>query len=296
MSATLELGVPLDNTMGVMFVGIIISGILHGMALIQTHHYYSEYRNDQLSMKIMVGVVMVADFVHLALTTHALYDYLITNYYDPMVLQRLTWSISTEAVFVGINGGLVQIYYAIRVWRLSHNLLLICLIGTLVLIQNAFGLVCVVLALRLKTFQEFLSVTPWAVSLNAVSATIDVVTSASVVVLLHRSRTGLVRSDGMINHLIFFTVNTGVLTSVCAIAALISLIIAPRMLVYSAFYIIIGGLYTNSFLASVNARRTIMHSKEETGLQLTSVECYDLSTVPSIETATTSTCVTPSPT
>ncbi|KAJ7826140.1 hypothetical protein B0H13DRAFT_2374531 [Mycena leptocephala] len=56
---------------------------------------------------------------------------------------------------------------------------------------------------------------------------------------------------------ILFTINTGLLTSLCAVASLISLIVSPTTLVYASFYFCIGRLYSNALLASLNARDII---------------------------------------
>jgi len=59
-------------------------------------------------------------------------------------------------------------------------------------------------------------------------------------------------------------VNTGVLTSCCAVASLISLVLSPDSLIYAAFYFCIGRFYTNSFLATLNARQSLKGNVDET--------------------------------
>lgn len=61
----------------------------------------------------------------------------------------------------------------------------------------------------------------------------------------------------MITWLIVFTVSTGVLTSICAIASLVSILVWGDTLIYVAFYFSLGKLYSNSVLATLNARITI---------------------------------------
>ncbi|KAF8632840.1 hypothetical protein AX15_001646 [Amanita polypyramis BW_CC] len=276
MSATLELGAPLDNTMGVMFISLIVTAVLHGMALVQAQHYYTVYPNDITFTKTMVGIMVVIDFFHFLLTGHALYDYLITQYYDHLALQRLTWSITLETVFCGLNCGLVQIYYALRVWRLSHNIPLLGLICALILAENVVGIAFATLAFQTKTFFEFLRITPWAISINALAATVDIAIAISITVLLRRSRTGSVRTDKLTNRLIIFTINTGLLTSSCALCALVSLVVSDKILIYSAFHLSLGGLYTNSFLVVLNVRQSLLRCVDESTPQFTTVECSNL--------------------
>jgi hypothetical protein len=64
--------------------------------------------------------------------------------------------------------------------------------------------------------------TPLAKAINALNAVADVLIAVVMVYLLKQGRTGAGASDGMINRLILFVVNTGTLTSVCAIGAFIA--------------------------------------------------------------------------
>ncbi|KAF8830030.1 hypothetical protein HHX47_DHR2000744 [Lentinula edodes] len=69
---------PLDNTMGAMLVGIIVSAVLYGISLVQTLFYFN------------------------------LYFYLVSRYYDNGQLDFMIWSVLAEAVPTGFTGALVQ--------------------------------------------------------------------------------------------------------------------------------------------------------------------------------------------
>ncbi|KAG6872102.1 hypothetical protein C0995_012988 [Termitomyces sp. Mi166 len=102
----------------------------------------------------------------------------------------------------------------------------------------------------------------------------DVLITLILCILLHHSRTGFHRSDTMINKLILFAVNTGFLTSLCAVASLISIVVAGDTFLYIAFYFCIGRLYSNSLLATLNARKMIRGSGD--GIHSTSVSLPEL--------------------
>lgn len=59
-------------------------------------------------------------------------------------------------------------------------------------------------------------------SINVLGVASDVAIAVTLIFLLQRSRTGFKRSETIINRLILFTINTGLLTSMCAIMSLIS--------------------------------------------------------------------------
>ncbi|KAF5316761.1 hypothetical protein D9619_006843 [Psilocybe cf. subviscida] len=121
--------------------------------------------------------------------------------------------------------------------------------------------VCVVafttMSLHYETFLQLATLKYLSITVNALAAACDVLIAATLCLLLHFSRTGFHRSDTMINKLILFSVNTGFLTSLCAVASLISIVVAGNTFLYIAFFFCIGRLYTNSLLATLNARKMI---------------------------------------
>lgn len=62
----------------------------------------------------------------------------------------------------------------------------------------------------------------WSRAINALAAVSDVAIAVILIFLLQRSRTGFRRSDSVINRLILFSLNTGLLTSIDALLSLIT--------------------------------------------------------------------------
>ncbi|KAK7061421.1 hypothetical protein R3P38DRAFT_3166393 [Favolaschia claudopus] len=218
-------------------------------------------------IKTLVGGVFVCDTVHQALISHTVYWYVISNYGNPDALPRLVWSILLEVLFNGFIGLIVQSFLMMRVWRLSNgNIILTLVASSFVLAEFAWRLAQFALVLRLVFTIQSLSFQTWAelrelkglsMAVNIIGAVSDTVITAILVYYLRRSRTGFKRSDTMITKLIQFSVSTGFLTSVCAIASLISILTWPQTLIYVVFYFSLGRLYFNSVLATLNARKDI---------------------------------------
>ncbi|KAJ3751481.1 hypothetical protein DFH05DRAFT_1519692 [Lentinula detonsa] len=101
-------------------------------------------------------------------------------------------------------------------------------------------------------FQQGLSIT-----VNVLAAVGDTYIAGLLTLLLHTSRTGLRRSDSIINKLIICSINTGALTSLCAIASMLSILLAPETFIYISFFFCMGRLYANSLLATLNVRSLI---------------------------------------
>ncbi|KAH9481048.1 hypothetical protein JR316_0005567 [Psilocybe cubensis] len=84
---------------------------------------------------------------------------------------------------------------------------------------------------------------------------IDVTIAATLSYFLHSSRTGIKQTDKLINRLMKYTINNGVLTTVFDIITLTLVITRPRDLIFLAFSQVLASLYSNSFLATLNSRR-----------------------------------------
>ncbi|KAJ8515890.1 hypothetical protein ONZ45_g6753 [Pleurotus djamor] len=247
----------LDDTLGAAFVGVICAAVLHGVSLVQAW-YYATHQNDGWLIKSLVTFVMIFDTIHQALISHTVYSYLVTNYGNPQQLGYLVWSLLVEVLFNGFTAFLVQSFLTMRVWRLSgRNLWLTIPVCALVLGEFACVIAFTAKSLHLKTYIELASLKELSITVNALAAAGDVLIAVILCTLLHRSRTGFQRSDTMINKLIIFAVNTGVLTSLCAVASLISIVVAGNTFLYIAFFFCIGRLYSNSLLATLNARDKI---------------------------------------
>ncbi|KAL0057475.1 hypothetical protein AAF712_015511, partial [Marasmius tenuissimus] len=117
--------------------------------------------------------------------------------------------------------------------------------------------------LSVKTFADLATMKWLSILVNALAAAGDVYITGALSFLLHRSRTGFPRSDVIITRLIHFTVNTGLLTTCCAVGSLVSILAAPTTFVYIAFFFTIGRLYANSLMCTLNARSYIRNSGDD---------------------------------
>ncbi|KAJ6624831.1 hypothetical protein B0H10DRAFT_2212241 [Mycena sp. CBHHK59/15] len=242
----------IDKTLGAGFIGVVVAAGLHGVSCVQAWYYYT-HQKDHWPLKCLVATVMLFDTVHQALISHTVYTYLITNYNNSAELLDIVWSLLVEVLFNGLTALFVQrLAFVYGDPRFTHAMQL-----SLVLSEFGCVLAYVAMSLRLHTFAELAELKALSITVNALAVASDVFIAASLVTLLRRSRTGFTRSDTMIKKLVAFAINTGVVTSVCASASLISILIAPNTFIYILFFFCMGRLYCNSLLATLNARKMI---------------------------------------
>ncbi|KAJ3916208.1 hypothetical protein F5877DRAFT_81108 [Lentinula edodes] len=260
---------PIDETFGAAYIGIVVAALLLGISVIQGFYYFT-HQKDGWILRGLVAGVLVFDFVHQVLITHTGYAYLITFWQQPAKLRIVIWSLLAEVLFNGLTGFCVQCFLTYRIWKLSGTKVWLTvvvislvfaefgekLIAGLSRISYLLSLACVI-AFAVIAFLRGLSVT-----VNALAVVGDLFIAGILTLLLQRSKTGFRKSDTMINKLTIFAVNTGALTSLCAVASLISIIAAPNTFIYISFFFSMGRLYTNSLLATLNARKMIRDAAE----------------------------------
>ncbi|KAK0191314.1 hypothetical protein F5146DRAFT_1121575 [Armillaria mellea] len=226
-----------DNTMGAAFIGVIIAACLYGVSCVQTWYYFNQYQGDVWYIKTLVAIVWLFDSIHQALISHTVYYYVVSNFSNPAQLENLVWSILLEVLFNGFIGFLVQSFLTMRVWRLSNeNVPLTTVIAAMVLAEFACSVAFTIQSMKLSTWADLTHMRGLSMTVNVVGAVSDVLIAASLFYFLHRSRTGFKKSDTMISKLI---------------------LIWGKTLIYVAFYFSLGRLYSNSVLATLNARKSI---------------------------------------
>jgi hypothetical protein len=226
--------------MGAAFIGVILAACLYGVSCIQAWYYFT-HQEDAWPIRILVLAIMICDTLHQALISHAIYKPLITNYGNFLVLSNLVWSDLVGVTVTGLTAALVQSFFAFHIWHLSnHNVLLVGVIFILILGGLACSISFSVRSLRLHTFAQLVHLKTNSILVNAMPAACDVIITAALCALLHKSRSGFHRSDVMIDKLILFALNTGCFTSLCAIGSLIANAASDKTYIYVAFYFCIG--------------------------------------------------------
>ncbi|TBU32163.1 hypothetical protein BD311DRAFT_817208 [Dichomitus squalens] len=237
-------------------------------------YYFTRYPNDPAYLKLLVAAVTTSDTIHQALITHSVYWYLVTEYGNPKALTMLVKTILVEVVVQGFTGFLVQGFFTMRVWKLSKGkLYLVIPVAVMVLTELGMTLAYGIISLsRLETFADLAQIKSVSACMNVFAAVPDVTIAAILCTILHRSRTRFSKSNTLINRLIAFSINTGLLTSVCACISLITFFALPNTFVYICFFFLIGRLYSNSLMATLNARKSLRDgSSNEASISLRDV-------------------------
>ncbi|KAG1751867.1 hypothetical protein EDB19DRAFT_1205616 [Suillus lakei] len=251
--------VDIHDTFGAGFIGGMVTAILYGITTLQTYLYYVYYPRDTNGLKVLVVFIWVIDTLHVSLMCHALYYYLVTNFGNADNLGTGVWSLFASLALNLCMAVLVQIYFTFRISYLTRSNLrwwLTSFIMLFVVAHFAFGLV--ILMFIKKEFSALQQITLYAATPFAITAVLsDIFIAASLCILLHGNRSPIVETNALVNTLILYAINRCLLTSVVAVAEVIAFAISPGSLWFIAIDFVIGKLYANSLLASLNSRSAL---------------------------------------
>ncbi|KAJ8487649.1 hypothetical protein ONZ51_g4038 [Trametes cubensis] len=276
------------ETLGVVALAVIIGLMLYGLTLHQVYRYFKMYPKDLPCHKTFVAVVLALETWHTILWLVAGYHYLLQVRFTDISRVEGHWSVRLSIVATALTVAATEGFYAWRVYLLGPQCLKWLVIPLVVLLLVCKG---PFLATRVAADANFDTVLPrdqqqeskLAASYGLASAT-DVALAVTLVFLFHRSRVGLPRTNTILDILIKYTINTGILTSMLAF---IFAIVLPGNLIYAGFSIIgtkrtfeipafTRIVYANSVLAVLNSRNSIINRVHVIGDEAPSIDLPSL--------------------
>ncbi|KAG7439556.1 uncharacterized protein BT62DRAFT_699078 [Guyanagaster necrorhizus] len=267
-----------STTYGAVAIGALSASLLSGAVAIQTILYYKLYPSDSVRVKILVFAVWLLDTSHTGFVWTSLW-YMVIGHYGN--INVIPWSIAVTIVITAVLTFLVHCFFAYRIFMLSkRNWFLICPIMILAAFRLASACVTTSEMIRLKTYSTFKEDFRWVFTLGlALSSTVDILITGSLFGLLHTSRSEAENLNAVIDSLILYTFETGSLTCAATIIDMICVsppslpslstsraahpdIIDSRQwltmssnLIFMGVHFVIGKLYANSLLVTLNTRR-----------------------------------------
>ncbi|EIM82229.1 uncharacterized protein STEHIDRAFT_114186 [Stereum hirsutum FP-91666 SS1] len=217
--------IPLDNTLGAVFIGIIFSSIVFGITCLQAYIYYTQHcDDDRFFLQLLVAVLMILDAIHLALLVVFFYHVTVSNFGDLSVLQHTTWSITFQILFVHIISTIIQLFFAWRIYHISEKKKPIPLVTAVIAIsQIACAIVFVVAMLDEDTLgmpgskaEEIWS--PLALGLNTIC---DIFIVSAMVSHFRKTKDMFSRTQKVITRIITYALNTCLLNTFFALTGLI---------------------------------------------------------------------------
>ncbi|KAF9531643.1 hypothetical protein CPB83DRAFT_891537 [Crepidotus variabilis] len=177
------------------------------------------------------------------------YSYMVTRVGVDDGVQLIVRTVIGAATFT------VQMYLIYRIWRLKFYKWLVVIDGFLSVAQLVVVIIFTVKAVPISSYEELRNLKWLAVTANILSIASDICIALSQISVLHRAGAfEYSRSKQVTQRIVLFTINNGLLTALCALGSMLSIILYPTTLVYIAFFFCTARVYGNTMMLSLNAR------------------------------------------
>ncbi|PIL35025.1 hypothetical protein GSI_02812 [Ganoderma sinense ZZ0214-1] len=240
-------------------LGTIISTAVYGLTVLQAYIYF-RHNNTSPRTRYFVAFLFALDTATIILTLYGFYDDFVTHFDDVLSFLKIPGTLALENLLTVLIGLLTQCFFAHRIWALSKgNVLLVSSIVILALCSFGPG-VAISAHLWINTYifsLGSLEVRMLAGFANGLSVICDLLIAAAMCMYLNTKRTGFRRTDSIIDRLMMYAINRGLLTATCQACHMILTIAFPGRLIYFPFALLDGKLYCNTLLATLNAQRAM---------------------------------------
>ncbi|OCH85320.1 hypothetical protein OBBRIDRAFT_891239 [Obba rivulosa] len=250
----------LDGTLGSLQICTMLSSALYGVTVIQTYIYFHQSSKDSVFYKTMIGLLWIMGTLHQIAICQMAYMYTVTDYGNIIALTKETRSIIAVVFLSAFMDTGVRSLFCMRIWHLSGKNWFLAAVIMLFSLGEFVSLI--VFAMRDEfgihlEFSAVRSLSPEFYVATVLTIVADSLIALSQVVLLWKRRSGVPRTDSVMRTLIIYSINTGFLTTICALVLLITWATMPNNLVYDIFYAALPTLLYNALLATLNARQEL---------------------------------------
>ncbi|EKM49661.1 uncharacterized protein PHACADRAFT_214190 [Phanerochaete carnosa HHB-10118-sp] len=243
---------------GATLVGTLVGVFLSGIVSAQVYMYTRVYSNDRIGVKCMVALVWVMDLLHTCLICVASWMDLVERFGD-WDLDRITWSVGASVALTALVTFLVHCFLIYRIYMISNgNLYLTAPLAVLAFFRLVAATISTSEMIRLSSYQGFVHQYGYVFTMGLGSAVaLDIVITAAMCFYLRRSKSRFSTMNDVIDTLMLYTVETGMITCVTTIASLACWVTMRKNLIFLGLHFTISKLYANSFLAILNSRVTL---------------------------------------
>ncbi|KAH8981712.1 hypothetical protein EDB92DRAFT_1952867 [Lactarius akahatsu] len=274
--------IPVDNTLGALFIGTVLSSIIYGVTWLQVYSYYNSHSSDdRWPLKSFVAFLMLVDSANLAFGIYPTYDLVVTNFGNYQAANIFTpWSQAALGLSTVILESSVQHFYAYRIYRLgwrSPYLPIAISVSSLTELGIGTGTPFPSLLFLYLWIAEALSSSFLLIAFStymmaasfgdgSFTATLsckvlcDVLITVGMVYTLLNNRTHVRSTNNVLKLLTIYTINCGILHLVFAITCVILFARYPNALIYTAPFFIMVRLSLCAFI--LNSRDHLRETLE----------------------------------
>ncbi|KAF8195299.1 hypothetical protein K438DRAFT_1934409 [Mycena galopus ATCC 62051] len=253
------------TSIGAYQIGVLIAFMLFGIVTTQMYIYFNRFPDDDRRLKILVGACWIFELAHAMCIANVLYTWTILDFTNPaQVFGPVPTALSVSALFAGLVEACAQTFFAYRIFAFSKNYIMPAIIIFLAFAQLVGSITITITGCQTPSLPVFLDTWGWLLTTDwSIAAANDIFVTASLLTILIRQRSNALRKTAkLMDKLILWAVETGMITCAAAIIAVIWFETFGTNFIWLAGHILAPKVISNSLLANLNSR-TVLRSMNE---------------------------------
>ncbi|KAG1892153.1 hypothetical protein F4604DRAFT_1912886 [Suillus subluteus] len=269
---------------GPVVLGALVNACLFGGVVVQTYVYYANFPNDHRVMKLTVAATLASQIAHVICVSATLWKAAVSGYGNPLTLLVFPQGADAAILFTAITGALVESSFVFRLWKLSKTLTLPLVSLALCLLAQSIALVMTVKAFAMTNLVTFEIDENRLITLSLTSRLVcELTLTLSMVWYLRKQRSStflrhvtslpkrsvvmIYRTTTIIDRLVLWTLETGLITSLVVVFIMGFFLAMKQNYIWVSIYANLATVNANSLLASLNGR-LILRSVPKTSLNM----------------------------
>ncbi|KAF9259069.1 hypothetical protein L218DRAFT_1004261 [Marasmius fiardii PR-910] len=267
---------------GPMLIGVFLNMILYGIMIVQARIFivlrfwrFAEGNcnarycfiqrltisfllpRDSLWLKLLVAYLFILSTLNSAFDMAMMYDPLISGFGSEEAFANFPKLFVAEPIAIALIACPIQCFFAWRIYRITGNIWIPCIVILLALASCGGGIWTGVMVGVIKVFARKPELHTPALVWFLTSCVADVIITATLVSSLRGRKTGFVVTDTVIDKIIRTTVQTGMITAVCAIGDVVFFMALGHTALNFIWDLMLSKLYTNCLLSTLNSRTSL---------------------------------------
>ncbi|KAI0253504.1 hypothetical protein BJV78DRAFT_181488 [Lactifluus subvellereus] len=229
--------------------GPLFNWALYGVLCVQTYVYSYNFPDDRRPLKLLVCFVFLLETAQTTLTGADVYYWFMAGFGDLKSIENLRFFHIDIPILGAIISLIVQEFFCYRIWVLNKRLLWFCVVVAVLSVAQASGALWSSLKGKFEVIK--LAVYLWFIA----GVLADVLIAMAMIYLLRQRRGNENRcSSYVLPRIVRLTVETNTLTATVAIVTFVLYVVFPNEPYYVTSAGIIGKLYSNTLLVTLNNR------------------------------------------
>lgn len=253
-----------DLIQGATLIGAMLAYPMYGTLICQVSSYYKRFPDDLRHLKVLVALILLTSTVGLVINVNLIWYYCIQRGIgvDPHIFRFCDhWTISAFFIPNEITCFLAEALFLKRMWALSRKRYPTVLAFVPFMLGWVFTIVYIQGMFRHWCYPELQLNQPYLFICYGFRFLSDGFIAGTMCTLLYQqtsdmpteiqNRPNFVR---IVNSLVVWTLSTGLIMWVSAVAFVLTYILLPDTYIALAIYLVRGNIYANAVLALLHVR------------------------------------------